>query len=81
MTGTRAPLKIIPTRRTTSSIYFHHVRHPAEMAEPRINAFLPYLAVKEHVDATMIYTLVLNKGGMVCEPQLTVYEPLYTDCI
>jgi hypothetical protein len=21
-------------------IYFHHVRHPAEMAEPEINAFL-----------------------------------------
>ncbi len=34
-----------------------------KMAEPEINAFLTYLAVKEHVGATMIYTHVLNKGG------------------
>ncbi len=27
-------------------IFFHHVRHPADMAEPEINAFLTYLAVK-----------------------------------
>ena len=27
-------------------IYFHKVRHPAEMAEPEINAFLTHLAVK-----------------------------------
>jgi len=33
-------------------IYFHHVRHPAEMAEPEINAFLTYLAVKEKVSAS-----------------------------
>jgi hypothetical protein len=26
-------------------IYFHRVRHPAEMAEPEINAFLTHLAV------------------------------------
>jgi len=98
MTGTRAPLKIVPTHRTTSSgktgsvppadtpappkpklldqlreslrsryysrrteqtycqwvkryIFFHNVRHPAEMAEPEINAFLTHLAVKEHVSA------------------------------
>jgi site-specific recombinase XerD len=30
-------------------IFFHHVRHPAEMAEPEINAFLTHLAVKEKV--------------------------------
>jgi len=24
-------------------IYFHHIRHPAEMAEPEINAFLTHL--------------------------------------
>jgi len=33
-------------------IYFHNVRHPAEMAEPEINAFLTHLAVKEKVSAS-----------------------------
>jgi len=33
-------------------IYFHHIRHPAEMAEPEINAFLTYLAVKGKVSAS-----------------------------
>ena len=33
-------------------VYFHNVRHPAEMAEPEINAFLTHLAVKEHVSAS-----------------------------
>ena len=33
-------------------IYFHKVRHPAEMAEPEINAFLTHLAVKERVSAS-----------------------------
>lgn len=33
-------------------IYFHNVRHPAEMAEPEINAFLTNLAVKEKVAAS-----------------------------
>jgi site-specific recombinase XerD len=33
-------------------IHFHHVRHPAEMAEPEINAFLTHLAVKEKVSAS-----------------------------
>ncbi|MEN6472570.1 MAG: hypothetical protein ABFD81_01015 [Syntrophaceae bacterium] len=28
-------------------MFFHHVRHPSEMAEPEINAFLTHLAVKE----------------------------------
>lgn len=32
-------------------IFFHHVRHPATMAEPEINAFLNHLAVKERVSA------------------------------
>jgi integron integrase len=35
-----------------SYIHFHHVRHPAEMAEPEINAFLTHLAVKEKVSAS-----------------------------
>ena len=33
-------------------IFFHEVRHPAEMAEPEINAFLTHLAVKEKVSAS-----------------------------
>lgn len=33
-------------------IYFHGVRHPAEMAEPEINAFLTHLAVKGKVSAS-----------------------------
>ncbi len=33
-------------------IFFHNVRHPAEMAEPEINAFLTNLAVKENVSAS-----------------------------
>ena len=33
-------------------IFFHKVRHPAEMAEPEINAFLSHLAIKEKVSAS-----------------------------
>ena len=33
-------------------IYFNRLRHPAEMAEPEINAFLTHLAVKEKVSAS-----------------------------
>ncbi len=33
-------------------IFFHNVRHPAEMGEPEINAFLTYLAVKGKVSAS-----------------------------
>jgi site-specific recombinase XerD len=33
-------------------IFFHNVRHPAEMAEPEINAFLTHLAVKHKISAT-----------------------------
>ena len=33
-------------------IFFHEVRHPVEMAEPEINAFLTHLAVKEKVSAS-----------------------------
>ncbi len=33
-------------------IYFHNIRHPAEMAEQEINAFLTHLAVKEKVSAS-----------------------------
>ena len=33
-------------------IFFDHVRHPAEMGEPEINAFLTHLAVQKHVSAS-----------------------------
>ena len=33
-------------------VQFHSLRHPAEMGEPEINAFLTHLAVKEKVSAT-----------------------------
>jgi hypothetical protein len=33
-------------------IFFHDVRHPAEMGEKEINAFLTHLAVKENVSAS-----------------------------
>ena len=33
-------------------VFFHKLRHPKEMAEPEINAFLTHLAVKEHVSAS-----------------------------
>jgi len=33
-------------------IFFHKLRHPADMAEPEINTFLTHLAVKEKVSAS-----------------------------
>ena len=33
-------------------IFFHNVRHPAEMAEPEINAFLTNLAIREKISAS-----------------------------
>ena len=33
-------------------VFFHHMRPPAEMAEPEINAFLTHLAIKERVSAS-----------------------------
>jgi integron integrase len=33
-------------------IFFHRLRHPAEMGVPEINAFLSHLAVSEHVSAS-----------------------------
>ena len=33
-------------------IYFHKIRHPADMAEAEINAFLTDLAVRERVSAS-----------------------------
>lgn len=52
-------------------IFFHHVRHPAEMGEPEINDFLTHLAVREKVSAStqnqalcallFLYRYVLDK--------------------
>lgn len=33
-------------------MYFRHIRHPAEMAEPEINVFLTHLAVRENGSAS-----------------------------
>ncbi len=33
-------------------IFFHNVRHPADMGQPELNAFLTHLAVKERVSAS-----------------------------
>jgi integron integrase len=52
-------------------IFFHNVRHPAEMAEPEINAFLTHLAVKGKVSSStqnqalsallFLYRYVINR--------------------
>ncbi|MGB9753742.1 phage integrase N-terminal SAM-like domain-containing protein [Roseiflexus castenholzii] len=34
------------------SIQFHNLRHPSEMGAAEVQAFLTYLAVKEHVAAS-----------------------------
>ena len=39
-------------RQVKRFIFFHNVRHPEEMAEREMNAFLTHLAVKEKVSAS-----------------------------
>jgi hypothetical protein len=39
-------------RQVKRFIFFQHIRHPAEMAEPEINAFLTHLGIKEKVSAS-----------------------------
>jgi hypothetical protein len=39
-------------RQVKRFIFFHHVWHPAEMAEPEVNAFLPHLATKGKMSAS-----------------------------
>jgi integron integrase len=53
-------------------IYFHRLRHPAEMSEPEINAFLTHLAVRNKVSSStqnqalsallFLYRHVLGRG-------------------
>ena len=71
-------------------IFFHHVRHPKDMAEPEINAFLTHLAVKEHVSAStqnqalcaiiFLYKYVLNRKigdiGEVIRAKQSRYIPV-----
>jgi len=33
-------------------ILFHNKRHPSEMGEPEVNAYLTHLALKEHVSGS-----------------------------
>ena len=52
-------------------IYFHEKRHPKDMGQKEIEAFLTHLAVNKKVAAStqnqvfisMIYAHVLNRGG------------------
>lgn len=43
-------------------IFFHNVRHPAEVAEPEINQFLTHLAVKEDTFRHSFATHLLEGG-------------------
>lgn len=71
-------------------IFFHHVRHPKDMAEPEINAYLTHLAVKEHVSSStqnqalcaiiFLYKYVLNRKigdiGEVIRAKQSRYIPV-----
>lgn len=48
-------------------IYFHNIRHPAEMAEAEVNAFLTHLAVKENVSAST-QNQALRSDGKTSRP-------------
>jgi site-specific recombinase XerD len=61
-------------------ILFHNKRHPKEMAEPEVEAFLTHLPVDEKVTAStqnqafsallFLYEHVLNKGGLAVRSPL-----------
>lgn len=67
-------------------LYVHHVRHPSEMAEPELNAFLTDLAVNQQVSASthnqalaallFLYRHALGReigdlGGVICARKTT----------
>ncbi len=75
-------------------IFFHQKRHPKEMAEPEVNAFLTHLAVDRHVSAStqtqalcalvFLYRHVLNKElgeleGLI-RAKRTRYLPVVLTC-
>ena len=78
-------------------IFFHNVRHPAEMAEAEINAFLTHLAVKIKVSAStqnqalsallFLYRHVLDRQhrrsrpGAAAEPAARRHITLRTEVI
>ena len=53
-------------------IRFHRLRHPGEMGEAEVRAFLTWLAVERHVAAaTQNQALsVLNRGGLAVRSPL-----------
>jgi len=50
-------------------IFFHNVRHPAEMAEAKINAFLTHLAVKEKMRRRAPIPLRASERGQIHLPR------------
>jgi hypothetical protein len=72
-------------------IFFHNKRHPAEMGEPEINAFLSSLAVKERVSAStqnqalcallFLYRYVLEKSFPQSEPPALLGYPRGRSCL
>jgi site-specific recombinase XerD len=66
-------------------IFFHHVRHPAEMGEPEINQFLTDLAVNKKVAAStqnqalsallFLYQQVLNQPIGWVNPAVQAKRP------
>ena len=59
-----------------ASIVFHKLRHPGEMAEPEINAFLTHLAVKEKVSASTQNLWTTCKGETKVSYTETTYHTI-----
>jgi len=63
---------------------FHNLRHPAELAEPEINAFLTHLAVKEKVSSStqnqalsaLLFLYQHVPGVCSCPMRLTASTPM-----
>jgi hypothetical protein len=72
LTQTRAALRARHSSRRSDQchrqwvrryISYHGLRHPAELAEPEINAFVTHLADVDRVSASTIFTQVRSPGG------------------